>query len=972
MEVADQWRRQWAGTAEFGKVTEGGVTRRVARAMEVLHASAPGAKVRVMRAAYHSSSGPGAPSSSYLMHSSRRVISSGYLPEQSPALPSKPLEISSLPLESSPEVDSEKLNYKVTEPDDIEISEPSKWRITTGKSSIRMPSEESSSTDNASIIDLDSRNSSRNTTRSFRNSESNEDSIKNIHVRNHRVSPLLDAPVSLSTLKYTSLLNGSDEWNNRRKSYSFEDTTTLNSKSGDTLNIMDSSTDSGICKSTEIVSDYNTHHFENMSMRRSKERLSDLPEESFQEWLWKNRPTSTFKPTRISPLKEHHEKYLTDDNNIISLQSKGKVTITLPVTVEDDDPSSMLTSDDNDKRTKRVGFCKTELHFAAESGTVNIIATDEKPPPSNDFRRKKSVFAPYTSKVDKSITLFGEKSSFRDVPISIDKQECADLDDNIAATKSILKNRIPKPRPYLLGENMALGDSTEDKYTENSTFPTAVTLINRQFDIEQKQTKFYSNRATDEETYSNHLRTPSIGPQKHIQSLNGKNTAETIKSMNASNREEHEHKSTSLAPTGGKFKTRQLRDSDLTFFGIQNNRNNEEIQTLDNLQEEILHSVKLVQKISNSVCNSEAESDDTPEYQNISNIKYRPVPTPKPRTKYIEVSEDNRNKLLKPISEADSDVPKTTRSARLKTTHESASSTSRSLSESPRKDSHVTRNKVCETSPKRSTSMNRNQSGSVDKYKGHPNTKRKSANKTPEETVYVNINAKKDTSKHYLGGRNSPTKLKLNSDNIEVTTTRNYEVTKNKQTKSDDRKPKRTEKLTTPDLSTSRNEDIKAERSKTSQSAKFHNRSTETNQKSKNYIEGNKEVHRNGYIHNSEKAFTKDKSKRPSDHISRLATKTNPSPDKLKSKEPAATERNSSKSRKSKYVINYDDKNGTVSSICKIKPSPDSLRKEPVQNLPTTDKKVKSRKSGFLQTPDHHWLSGVNTKTHARKTCQLL
>lgn len=55
------------------QVTEGGVTRRVARAMEVLHASGPGARVRVMRAAYHSSAGPGAPAESFMLHSSRRV-----------------------------------------------------------------------------------------------------------------------------------------------------------------------------------------------------------------------------------------------------------------------------------------------------------------------------------------------------------------------------------------------------------------------------------------------------------------------------------------------------------------------------------------------------------------------------------------------------------------------------------------------------------------------------------------------------------------------------------------------------------------------------------------------------------------------------------------------------------------------------------------------------------------------------------
>lgn len=55
------------------QVVEGGVTRQIARAMEVLNASGPGARVRVMRAAYHSSAGPGAPASSYMVHSSRRV-----------------------------------------------------------------------------------------------------------------------------------------------------------------------------------------------------------------------------------------------------------------------------------------------------------------------------------------------------------------------------------------------------------------------------------------------------------------------------------------------------------------------------------------------------------------------------------------------------------------------------------------------------------------------------------------------------------------------------------------------------------------------------------------------------------------------------------------------------------------------------------------------------------------------------------
>lgn len=41
------------------------------------------------------------------------------------------------------------------------------------------------------------------------------------------------------------------------------------------------------------------------------------------------------------------------------------------------------------KPVKKVGFCKTEVHFAAESGKVNIVETDCKPPPSNRFRRRR-------------------------------------------------------------------------------------------------------------------------------------------------------------------------------------------------------------------------------------------------------------------------------------------------------------------------------------------------------------------------------------------------------------------------------------------------------------------------------------------------------------------------------------------------------------------------------------------------------
>ncbi|CAK1552116.1 unnamed protein product [Leptosia nina] len=896
MEVADQWRRQWAGAAEYGKVTEGGVTRRIARAMEVLHASAPGTRVRVMRAAYHSSSGHGEPASSYLMHSSRRVISSGYnLPEPS-SLPSKPLEVSSLPLESSPDIDSERLNYKVTEPDDIEISQPSKWKNATGNN-IRMPSEESSSADNASIIDLDSRNSSRNTFTRSRDSESNEDTIRNIHLRNNRVSPLLDAPVTLSTLKYTSLLNGSDEWNNRRKSYSFEDTSTLNNNGSlrDTSPlVMDSSTDSGICKSTEYFTD---HTLDGRMRRSSREKLSDLPEESFQGWLSKNRPSTTFKPSRVSPLKDFNETYQTSGSNI-SLQSKGKVTITLPVMVEKDDSDQELNNE-NDRRAKKVGFCKTELHFAAESGTVNIIATDEKPPPTHDFRRKKSVFLPYTSKVDKSITLFGERNF--ELKHTID--EHATLDENTAATKSILKNRIPKPKPYLLGENMTFGNSEETSELKHEPVPTAVSLINRQLVTENNHYHYKKNN--DENYYiNNDLRKDNADPKNRYHDSNEKFIDILQKKQTSDISQSNKNK---LSPTLGQLKTRQLRESDLTYFGIGNyEKRPEEIQTLDNLQEEILQSIKLVQKVSNSVCNSEADSDDNHDYQNISNHSYRPVP--KPRTKYIDINEKNQVKSrLGPVSEKEKDIPQTT-NKRYRSKHESRSTSSGSISDPQRKDVQYLRENKRESSPKRLITARLERDPKVNEKERN---KKSSSSLIPGESMYVNLTAKRDI----------PVK------NVETNT---LDPKKRKEKDENDVNP-----------------------------------NAETEEKSHDQ----NSAHRRTYLAQSAG------SPKVSNHHS-----VNRDRSPKKSKETDRPVRTSSKSRKSKYVINYDDKNGTVSSICKVKPQEKSevRRKEPAaqnKKIATERNARVAKKSGFLRTPDRHWLSnGIKqkSKTHVQKSCQLL
>lgn len=420
------------------------------------------------------------------------MLSSGYNFLEPSSLPSKPLEISSTPLETLPDSEIEREEYKVTEPDDYEISEPSKWRGSTRNTSIRMPSEESSSADNASIIDLDSRASSRSTLR--RRSNEKED-LHRIHTINTRVSPLLDAPVALSTLKYTSILNGSDDWNSRRKSYSFEDTSPVdNICPGNNLFTKDSSTDSGICKSSEIVNDYSSN-ITNSRYANNVARMDHIQEESFKDWLSKNRSNSYKRSISPKP-----KEALTAESKLsegkITLQSTGKVTITLPIeTYKDKETDISRSSEESDRKTKKVEFCKTELHFAVDTGTVNIIATDEKPPPSTDFRKRRSAFVPLNEKIERSITLFGEKSDALEINNvhGISNTDFGESDENTAATKSILKNKIPKPKPYLLGENMVFGDSHDSKNnsdiacsTKSTSVISAVSLINKQFQPENE------------------------------------------------------------------------------------------------------------------------------------------------------------------------------------------------------------------------------------------------------------------------------------------------------------------------------------------------------------------------------------------------------------------------------------------------------------------------------------------------------
>ncbi|XP_061728509.1 uncharacterized protein LOC133533541 isoform X1 [Cydia pomonella] len=1130
MEVAGQWRREWAGAAEYGKVTEGGVTRQVARAMEVLHASAPGARMRVMRAAYHSTAGPGA-ATSYMVHSSRRVISSGtrlLSPSLTsrpfgdtpslPSLPSLPLEISSTPLElvDTPETE----NYKVTEPDDTEISQPSKWKSSTGKSSIRMPSEESSSTDNASIIDLDPKPHHKSIFRKYSYDSENSD-ITTMKLSS-RASPLLDAPVSLSTLKYKSLLNGSNDWTNRRKSYSFEETDPLNetiSHCNDTL-AMESSTDSGICKSTEIVNDHADYE--------KKDRKYYPPEDSFKDWLNKNRLTSFNKTNQyISNNRGHNVVIEEPSESSITLQSAGKVSITVPITLEsEEDYQHRKGIEEADRRRKKVEFCKTELHFAAESGKVNIIATDEKPPPTNDFRRRKSAFVPM-KKPERPTTLLLEKKTTDDTMIDLlqhNTSEVVENDENTAATKSILKNKIPKPKPYLLGENMALGLAGDVPSAnkpsiciDNPDVPTAVSLINRQLQ-ERRCSNDTTSSMASETDISSPLKTftsrpinagliKSVSSKSQISSQPYSSTSEVTNTFNSV---KEKLKALQLSPTPTRSKTRQLRQSDLTYFGIQNDKKNtdddkpkfirDRIKMQNEAIDNIFQSVRLIQQVSNSVsnsvCHSEAESEDAVEYQNIPlKTNFAPIPTPRSRTKYTD-RDSEKVTVLKPIVEQDSvvikqNVQETTRRSRSRRYEEASSPAIRSISEPPK----ANRLSSLEKSHRRTPNVKQNVCARINEYEtkeektnyseNHPSDTAKlylSEEDDGDDGVptYVNVNKelcdnatpingedniirkpeidrklrqshKTDTGHRdivqkadkYTVERKSrarrekadsdikPTEIhknqseldqksratheKTNSDHRQTTRNQSnsreknhkadkYNDSLNKRTNSSRKKKVDSKAVVIPaDAPQSSDPSVSSQRI-TSQDKKNKNeRSTSTSRQSESLKHADKNmIERIAEISDTPTKDSKETTK--SQHVRSHSTSKKDTIEnhKRSSANSADRHRNSlqlksgdrngevhyskdRKSRRNEYVINYDDKNGTVASITKVSTGPGSTKKKKtsLERIKDTPKEYRTQskpeKIHLLQFPEREIPSGLShahkrsrTKVHIQRSCQLL
>uniref|UniRef100_A0A182T419 Uncharacterized protein n=1 Tax=Anopheles maculatus TaxID=74869 RepID=A0A182T419_9DIPT len=203
-----------------------------------------------------------------------------------------------------------------------------------------------------------------------------------------------------------------DDWHSRRKSYGFERMSQQPLGSGFAMAKMDSSTDSGIGRSSDLSSSWSSAATESSSQGASN--MANGATSSYHQ-----RATIVTLGER-SPLKE---KQSTNPAMVIKITNKPLENVVepfVPSTEPEEEPKrhsiavdetsyvrdslrsmferkssvnvngfSHTFIDDLSRNKKRVEFCKTEVHFTADSGRVNIVETDEKPPPTNNFRRRR-------------------------------------------------------------------------------------------------------------------------------------------------------------------------------------------------------------------------------------------------------------------------------------------------------------------------------------------------------------------------------------------------------------------------------------------------------------------------------------------------------------------------------------------------------------------------------------------------------
>ncbi|XP_070497132.1 uncharacterized protein [Chironomus tepperi] len=288
-----------------------------------------------------------------------------------------------------------------------------------------------------------------------------------------------------------------EDWLNRRKSYGFEKMYQPNESSS--LGGIESSTDSGLGRSSDLPSNWSP--------------TIDSPQRTIITFGDKTKPAATTSISLFSNPAHHHVKAsdtTVSDKPIpmrrkASLERKEEIKRhSIAIDEKVDEHYQHRNSNDrkislvnlngsyndkltstalvNDGRHKKVEFCKTEIHFAAESGRVNIVETDGKPPPTNNFRRRRrnsgALLDPEYSIQQESITIDDDEVDKPTIESHFDSVHKTNVTTTVGSIYSsareddtdegqsdtdglrgILKNKPIKPKPYHLGENLESGSS---------------------------------------------------------------------------------------------------------------------------------------------------------------------------------------------------------------------------------------------------------------------------------------------------------------------------------------------------------------------------------------------------------------------------------------------------------------------------------------------------------------------------------
>jgi hypothetical protein len=303
-----------------------------------------------------------------------------------------------------------------------------------------------------------------------------------------------------------------DDWNSRerRKSYGFEKM----KAPAETLEKMESSTDSGLGRSSDLNSLWSPtestpgkgtivtlgdHEFKPKSSSTSIALFNGNHE------IRQNNFNLTKTYTKPEENKRHSiavdETHYVRENLRKVFDGKSLIHLNGAYNNEEISTSQEGFIDENGRKHKKVEFCKTEIHFAAESGRVNIVETDGKPPPTNNYRRRrrsssstssssyleppssgmpitlfsngdKSIMDSDKSKVANEIqdlngkeepkitaTVYTSSTTTTTTTSSALTIEDIDMQTDDISLRGILKNKPLKPKPYHLGENLENNDS---------------------------------------------------------------------------------------------------------------------------------------------------------------------------------------------------------------------------------------------------------------------------------------------------------------------------------------------------------------------------------------------------------------------------------------------------------------------------------------------------------------------------------